>query len=383
MGTLQNINDKNSWLTLVFASLFLVSLGMISQNAFADGPEPGSCSNEYDGPFTSFIINNGTQTFDAIANPGVTFDVNNLGSYTVTFVIHTRITSSQGNSDPGTTWYESTAYGYGLSTCASGAGPNQDVTISEVHSQPANLAPTGLEPVEFSTAVMWNGINFNVNWVNPPSQPPGAGVTVQSVDQNNNPIYGIYTLLCSQGTSTNADGSNSCETGTSRLSSGNTTVTFSGLPDGQTFGVDVYNNTACSFNHWSDNTANTYKFRLFTATNPPQVLTAVYSCSTTAPQPPTGLTATAQILQINLSWNAPSDNGGTPITGYMIERSTNNGSTWSTLVSNTGSTGTTYSDKNVLPLTTYTYRVSAINNIGTGNPSNTASAPIASIPALP
>ena len=103
------------------------------------------------------------------------------------------------------------------------------------------------------------------------------------------------------------------------------------------------------------------------------------------PMSPTGLKATAQVLKINLNWNTPSDNGGTPITGYMIERSTNNGSTWSTIVSSTGNTGTTYSDTNVLPLTTYTYRVSAINNIGTGNPSNTASAstPSVSVPSSP
>ena len=92
------------------------------------------------------------------------------------------------------------------------------------------------------------------------------------------------------------------------------------------------------------------------------------------PSPPTNLTAIPNTLQIGLSWNAPSDNGGTPVTGYMIERSTDNGSTWSTLVADTGNTKTTYSDTNVLPLTTYTYRVSAINDIGTGNPSNTASA---------
>jgi YVTN family beta-propeller protein len=103
------------------------------------------------------------------------------------------------------------------------------------------------------------------------------------------------------------------------------------------------------------------------------------------PQPPTNLTATAQLLKINLSWTAPTSDGGTPVTRYMIERSTDNGSTWSTIVSNTGSTGTTYSDTNVLPLTSYTYRVSAINDVGTGNPSNTASAltPSVSVPRTP
>jgi len=103
----------------------------------------------------------------------------------------------------------------------------------------------------------------------------------------------------------------------------------------------------------------------------------------TTPTQPTGLTATGKLLQINLSWNAPSDNGGTSITGYMIERSTDGGNTWNAIVSSTGNAGTTYSDKNVLPLTTYTYRVSAINDIGTGNPSNTSSASIANTPTLP
>src|SRR3989441_3879671 len=99
------------------------------------------------------------------------------------------------------------------------------------------------------------------------------------------------------------------------------------------------------------------------------------SSSTTAPQPPTGLTATAaSSSQISLSWTAPTNNGGSAITGYKIESSTNSGSTWSVLVSNTGSTGTAYSDTGLSPNTTYSYRVSAINSVGTSTPSNTASA---------
>ena len=95
--------------------------------------------------------------------------------------------------------------------------------------------------------------------------------------------------------------------------------------------------------------------------------------SSTAPQPPTNLSATAiSSSQVNLSWSAPSDNGGSAITGYMIERSTDSGSTWSTIISNTGSASTTYSNTGLSPSTTYTYRVSAINSIGTSSPSNTA-----------
>src|SRR5207245_3930831 len=134
--------------------------------------------------------------------------------------------------------------------------------------------------------------------------------------------------------------------------------------------------------------STTYTYRVSAINNIGTSFPSAISSATTfntVPSPPTGLTATAQVLKINLSWTAPSDNGGTPITGYKIERSTNNGSTWSTLVANTGSTVTAYSNTNELPLTTYTYRVSAINNIGTGNQSNTASAstPSVSVPSTP
>jgi hypothetical protein len=96
--------------------------------------------------------------------------------------------------------------------------------------------------------------------------------------------------------------------------------------------------------------------------------------SLTAPQSPTGLATNAvSTSQINLSWSAPANNGGSAITGYTIERS-NGGSTWSVIISNTGSTGTTYSDTGLVASTAYTYRVSAINAIGTSSPSNTASA---------
>ena len=94
-----------------------------------------------------------------------------------------------------------------------------------------------------------------------------------------------------------------------------------------------------------------------------------------APLPPTGLTATAvSSSQINLSWNTPSSNGGSAITGYMIERSVDNGTTWSIIVSNTDSTSTTYSDTGLHKKTTYTYRIHAINDLGISLPSNIVSA---------
>lgn len=91
-----------------------------------------------------------------------------------------------------------------------------------------------------------------------------------------------------------------------------------------------------------------------------------------SPDTPSGLTAIAvSTSQIDLSWNAPS-NSGPPITGYKIERSAT-GTPFVVLVPNTGSVDTLYSDIELGPATTYSYRVSAINSIGTSSPSNIAS----------
>ncbi len=102
--------------------------------------------------------------------------------------------------------------------------------------------------------------------------------------------------------------------------------------------------------------------------------------------PPTNLIATAvSSSQINLSWQAPS--GTTVVTGYMIERSTNGGATWNAIVSNTGTTATTFDDTTVVPSTNYTYRVSALTLVLTSAPSNTASATTSaatvSVPSAP
>ena len=94
-----------------------------------------------------------------------------------------------------------------------------------------------------------------------------------------------------------------------------------------------------------------------------------------APGVPTGLTASPHGRnRIDLSWVAPTDTGGSAITGYRIEVSSDAGTTWSDLVANTGSTGATYEHTGLDFGSTRHYRVSAINAGGTGSPSNVAGA---------
>lgn len=94
----------------------------------------------------------------------------------------------------------------------------------------------------------------------------------------------------------------------------------------------------------------------------------------TIPSPPTGLAAFSKsINQNDLFWKAPTNDGGSQIIGYMVEVKIGTGS-FTTLSKNTGNADITFSHANLSPNTTYTYRVSAINSVGTGGPSNEASA---------
>ena len=107
---------------------------------------------------------------------------------------------------------------------------------------------------------------------------------------------------------------------------------------------------------------------------------ALYIAVRGAPVPdkPTGLSATPSGSdRINLSWTAPADNGGSAVTGYRIEVSTD-GATWTDLVADTSSTTTTYSHTGLSAGDTRHYRVSAINVNGTGPASDTAMATITS-----
>ncbi len=87
-------------------------------------------------------------------------------------------------------------------------------------------------------------------------------------------------------------------------------------------------------------------------------------------------------LQVDLSWTAPTDDGGDPITEYRIYRSTTSGSGYS-LLTTVPSSQTTYSDTSVNAGNTYYYMVAAVNSLGTGLNSTEVNVNVVDVPSAP
>jgi lysophospholipase L1-like esterase len=97
----------------------------------------------------------------------------------------------------------------------------------------------------------------------------------------------------------------------------------------------------------------------------------VSSTPATAPGAPTNLTASALDGAVSLSWTAPA-NGGSAITDYIVEMQPAGGA-WSTYADGVG-TATSGTVSGLTNGTAYSFRVSAVNSVGTGSASNVPSA---------
>ncbi|ADD07946.1 NosD domain-containing protein [Candidatus Aciduliprofundum boonei] len=96
----------------------------------------------------------------------------------------------------------------------------------------------------------------------------------------------------------------------------------------------------------------------------------------TVPNAPESLQAKAGNRYVNLSWEVPSDNGGSAITGYRVYR---NGSLIATVQANQ----LWYNDSDVKNGVRYTYYVTAVNSIGESQPSNEVQVTPMTVPNAP
>jgi hypothetical protein len=101
------------------------------------------------------------------------------------------------------------------------------------------------------------------------------------------------------------------------------------------------------------------------------------------PPAPTSLTATAGNAQVALTWSAPSVVAQAPITDYVVQGSSNSGSTWTTFAGGT-STATSATVTGLTNGTAYVFRVAAVNAVGTGayTAASSSATPVAFVPTL-
>jgi fibronectin type 3 domain-containing protein len=125
---------------------------------------------------------------------------------------------------------------------------------------------------------------------------------------------------------------------------------------------------ATSFSDVGLTASTTYSYRVF-ATNSGGDSAPATVTATMPPPPPATITATVvSSTRVDLTW---ADVTGE--TGYRIDRSTNGGTTWTSIATRAQNV-VTYSDTTVQPLTTYLYQVVATSAAGASAPSPTASA---------
>jgi len=148
---------------------------LLSSDAFAHGDAPTTCENRYDATIVSMAIDNGTQTFDPIANPGLRIDAEIDAGYDVAFTLHTANQSSQNST--GSTWYRHSAFGFGDGVCVDDADAGEDIPLT-VHVEaisgiPDNYTQSNVEwgswpeVVQVTYEVVWHSSNESE-----PAQPP-------------------------------------------------------------------------------------------------------------------------------------------------------------------------------------------------------------------
>ena len=142
---------------------------------------------------------------------------------------------------------------------------------------------------------------------------------------------------------------------------------------------DLDTGETITYTHTAPDSGRTYIYRV-SAINvvgtgeASDVATATAQTVDGRPSAPRTLRARAKgEMQINLSWDPPGYPGDPAFTGYKIEVciadgyicAADDGTNWEDVEDDTGNTAMTYSHTGLDPGTTYAYRVSAINTVGT------------------
>lgn len=97
-----------------------------------------------------------------------------------------------------------------------------------------------------------------------------------------------------------------------------------------------------------------------------------YVATASPPSEPTNITGSIGADFVALSWTAPANTNGASITDYVVQYSSNSGSSWTTFNDGT-STNTTATVTGLAASSSYIFRVAATNSAGTGSYSSNSS----------
>ena len=136
------------------------------------------------------------------------------------------------------------------------------------------------------------------------------------------------------------------------------------------------NSTATTFTHGGLDPGSSWTYRVVALNHVGQSEPSLEASARTdpiPPDPPENVTAEADgPYMINVRWSAPLNIGGAEIMEYVIESTSGDG-LWDVLREVDGTT-TEWQHRNLEPASTWTYRVKAVNEAGTGLASATATA---------
>jgi Spherulation-specific family 4 len=193
-----------------------------------------------------------------VGNPGATIDTSYIGTVNMLVVY-------EGSGEPSVSSLASRIAGYDKSNFAIIAYGVNSYSPSYVQSASRYLGymylTIGILPDPY-TGVLPSYLDRMFSTLASLGGGSSSTVTVNSVDQNNNTIFGYYTTLWQNG---------------NVIATGFTTKTFS-TTAGQAYSIEADSYGSCTFTQWSDGVASDP--RPFTATTGPLSLTAVYNCGT-------------------------------------------------------------------------------------------------------
>jgi hypothetical protein len=128
------------------------------------------------------------------------------------------------------------------------------------------------------------------------------------------------------------------------------------------YGVRTTSGSTFTFARSANATGATYR-TLPSATTHTGSISGYLAFQTIPSAPLSPTSSNVSINTLTLSWNAPSDNGGTAITGYRINYKLSSSSAWSVLVGNTGSTTRSYNVTGLTRNTSYDFQIAALNAV--------------------